>query len=73
MDEMDAIDAHIEALRLLKRVDDLFPDAGNIEFKKPLYDCLYQVWRDLNDLIEEKKAQTDKKAKKTKKNGGAKE
>lgn len=58
---LDAIDAHIEALKLLKQVDGLFPDAGNAEFKKPLHDCLYQVGRDLDELLKKKKTRTDKK------------
>ena len=61
MNDMDMIDAHIEALRLLKQVDELFPDGGNAEFKKPLHDCLYQVGRDLSEALKKKKSRTDKK------------
>ena len=62
MTDLDAIDAHIEALRLLKQVDRLFPDEGNTEFKKPLNDCIWQVWRDLDELLKKKKLRMDKKA-----------
>ena len=61
MKEMDEIDLHIEAMRLLKAVDDLFVDDGNAEFKKPLHNCMWQVTRDMNALMAKKKARTDKK------------
>ena len=62
MNDMDAIDSHIEALRLLKQVDKLFPDDCNTEFKKPLNDCIWQVWRDLDELLAKKKGRMDKRA-----------
>ena len=62
MTDLDAIDAHIEALKLLKQVDGLFPDDCNTEFKKPLNDCIWQVWRDLDELLAKKKGRMDKKA-----------